>query len=124
MGHILGRVFKRRWNDLLVVIILTIVAIIIGALVMFLLEGFVCYEPNAFESTSIFTNDGNLFVCNPGFRSVPIAMYWATITLTTVGYGDIYPATILGMIFTCFFAIVAIGIGALPVGILGAGYVE
>jgi len=58
------------------------------------------------------------------FSSIPVAMYWGVITLTTIGYGDIYPTTTGGQVFTGFVAFYAVCIGSIPIGIIGAGYVE
>ncbi len=52
------------------------------------------------------------------------AVYWATVSLTTVGYGDIYPVTIAGRIVTMLSSFVGIAIIALPSGIITAGYME
>lgn len=58
------------------------------------------------------------------FPSIPAAMWWAIVTLTTVGYGDIYPVTMLGRFFGSIIALLGVGMVALPTGILGAGFVE
>lgn len=58
------------------------------------------------------------------FTSIPATMWWAVATLTTVGYGDIYPVTLLGKLCGSVVAILGIGMFALPTGILGAGFVE
>lgn len=52
------------------------------------------------------------------------AIYWATISLTTVGYGDIYPVTTAGRIITMISSIFGIAIVALPAGIITAGYMD
>lgn len=52
------------------------------------------------------------------------AVYWATISLTTVGYGDIYPVTMLGRVVTMFSSIFGIAIIALPSGVITAGYLD
>jgi voltage-gated potassium channel len=52
------------------------------------------------------------------------AIYWATISLTTVGYGDIYPVTTVGRVVTMVSSFVGIAIVALPSGIITAGYME
>lgn len=52
------------------------------------------------------------------------AIYWATVSLTTVGYGDIYPVSTLGRVITMFSSIFGIAIVALPAGIITAGYMS
>lgn len=52
------------------------------------------------------------------------AIYWATVSLTTVGYGDIYPITTIGRIVTMISSFVGIAIVALPAGIITAGYMD
>jgi voltage-gated potassium channel len=54
------------------------------------------------------------------FSSVFASMWWAAITLTTVGYGDVYPITTGGRIFTVVMLIVALGIIAVPTGIVAS----
>jgi voltage-gated potassium channel len=58
------------------------------------------------------------------FGSIPAAMWWAVVTLTTVGYGDIYPITPIGRVLAGTIAILGIGMVALPTSILGSGFVE
>ncbi len=58
------------------------------------------------------------------FSSIPHAMWWAIITLTTVGYGDAYPVTLMGRFLASIIALLGIGMFALPAGILSAGFVE
>lgn len=58
------------------------------------------------------------------FPSIPAAMWWGVATLTTVGYGDIYPVTAIGKIFSGFIAFLGIGMFALPTGILASGFAE
>ena len=52
------------------------------------------------------------------------AVYWATVSLTTVGYGDIYPVTTAGRIITMISSMFGIAIVALPAGIITAGYMD
>ena len=52
------------------------------------------------------------------------AVYWATVSLTTVGYGDIYPVTTLGRIITMISSIFGIAIVAMPAGIITAGFMD
>ncbi|MCB2082021.1 MAG: ion transporter [Hyphomicrobiales bacterium] len=54
------------------------------------------------------------------FSSIPHSLWWAIATLTTVGYGDIYPVTVWGKIFTSIVVMVGLGFIAMPAGILTA----
>lgn len=56
------------------------------------------------------------------FGSIPRALWWAVITMTTIGYGDVFPITPLGKIVASFVAIVGIGLIAMPTGILAAAF--
>jgi voltage-gated potassium channel len=58
------------------------------------------------------------------FGSIPEAMWWAVVTLATVGYGDVFPITPLGKFFAAIVALSAIGLFALPAGILATGFAE
>ena len=54
------------------------------------------------------------------YSSIPAAMWSAIVTLTTVGYGDVYPITPMGRILTTFIMLAGIGFVALPAGIMGS----
>jgi voltage-gated potassium channel len=54
------------------------------------------------------------------FKSVPHSMWWAVATLTTVGYGDIYPITLGGRLFTTIILFIGLGIIAIPTGLLAS----
>lgn len=58
------------------------------------------------------------------FPHIPAAMWWGMATLTTVGYGDIFPITPLGKLLGAFIAFLGIGMFALPTGILASGFAE
>jgi voltage-gated potassium channel len=58
------------------------------------------------------------------FSSIPAAMWWGVITLTTVGYGDVYPITVMGKIIGSFIALLGIGMFALPAGILSSAFAD
>jgi voltage-gated potassium channel len=58
------------------------------------------------------------------FPDIPSAMWWGVATLTTVGYGDVFPITPLGKLFGAFIALLGIGMFALPTGILASGFAE
>ena len=97
--QIIMNVLKKSKNALLTVCTLAIGYIIVCALIIFNVE------PDSFE---------NFFE----------AIYWATVSLTTMGYGDIYPITAFGRIITMLSAFVGIAIVALPAGIITAGYMS
>lgn len=58
------------------------------------------------------------------FSSIPASLWWGVVTLTTVGYGDIYPVTVAGRVLGAAIAILSIGLFALPAGILASGFAE
>jgi len=58
------------------------------------------------------------------FSSIPATMWWAIITMTGVGYGDVIPITIMGKILASIISIISIGIVALPAGLLASGFNE
>ena len=92
-------VVKREKKGLLAVGILAGGYILLSALVMFQVE------PNSFDS---FFD----------------AIYWAVVTLTTVGYGDIYPTSDIGRVVSMLSSFMGIAIVALPTGIITAGYMN
>lgn len=94
-----SNVLKKSKDSLITVGSLAVCYIMIAALVIFNVE------PDSFET---------LFD----------AIYWATVSLTTVGYGDIYPVTDAGRIITMLSSFVGIAIVALPAGIITAGYMS
>ncbi len=57
---------------------------------------------------------------NSGFSSIPMSIYWAVVTLTTVGYGDIAPVTVLGQFLSAVLMIIGYAIIAVPSGIVTA----
>lgn len=58
------------------------------------------------------------------FSSIPAAMWWGIVTLTTVGYGDLYPKTVIGKFIGSIVVILGIGLFALPAGVLASGFAE
>lgn len=58
------------------------------------------------------------------FASIPAAMWWSIVTLTTVGYGDVYPVTNWGRFLGSIVVILGIGLFALPTGVLASGFAE
>ena len=89
--------FKKQKRSLVTVFVLAIGYIFVAALLVFNVE------PETF---------------NTFFD----ALYWSTISLTTVGYGDIYTVSLAGRLVTMFSSIIGVAIVALPAGIVTAGY--
>jgi voltage-gated potassium channel len=58
------------------------------------------------------------------FQSIFHSMWWAIVTLTTVGYGDAYPITMGGKIFTFFVLIIGVGVVTIPAGLIGSALSE
>lgn len=58
------------------------------------------------------------------FSSIPASLWWGIMTMTTVGYGDVYPITVMGKLIAAFFAALGIGFFALPSAILASALIE
>jgi voltage-gated potassium channel len=58
------------------------------------------------------------------FSSITESIWWATVSLATVGYGDVYPVTAGGKIFASIISLIGIGIVAIPTGIISASFVQ
>lgn len=58
------------------------------------------------------------------FSSIPATFWWSIVTITSVGYGDMVPITVLGKIFTAIITVSGLAIFALPAGIVTAGFLE
>ena len=58
------------------------------------------------------------------FASIGHAFWWAIATLTTVGYGDVYPITAIGKVLSAIIALIGIGFVALPTGIISSAFIE
>jgi len=100
----LGRMasaIRHSWNELLASFLISISLIMVGAVLMYFVEG--SAQPET-------------------FGSVPRALWWSMATLTTVGYGDAYPITVLGKITASLIAIVGISAVAIPAGIFAAAF--
>ncbi|MEO1712581.1 MAG: ion transporter [Bacteroidota bacterium] len=61
---------------------------------------------------------------NPGFSSIPKSIYWAIVTLTTVGFGDITPQTELGQFFSAVVMVLGYAVIAVPTGIVSAEFIQ
>jgi len=99
--ELITKVIKERACDLIISLTMVIILILISASLMYFSERDM--QPEAFSS-------------------IPAAMWWAVATLTTVGYGDIYPITILGKFLASCISILGIAAFAIPTGILSSAF--
>lgn len=96
-------VLSSKKNELLMTVFIAFVLLLISSTLMYYIETDVQPEK---------------------FKSIPHAFWWAIATLTTVGYGDVYPITAMGKFLGSFIAIIGIGFVALPTGILSSAFME
>ena len=101
--QVFGRVLVHTWGQLVFSLVLLAVLLLLASSLIYMAEQDA--QPEAFSS-------------------IPAAMWWAIATLTTVGYGDIYPVTPLGKFLGSVIAVFGIGMFALPAGVLGAAFLE
>ena len=99
---ILAAIESRKY-ELLVSMIFAIFLMVISSTFLYLIEGDV--QPEI-------------------FGSIPRSMWWSVATLTTVGYGDVYPITPIGRLFAGITAILGIGLIAMPTGIVAGAFNE
>ena len=99
----MGAVVRERRHELLVAVFLTVLLLMVASTLMYYLESQV--QPEAF----------------PNILS---SMWWAVATLTTIGYGDVFPVTDWGRLLSGIIAILGIGLVALPTAIISSGFVE
>ncbi|MBQ3559184.1 MAG: ion transporter [Agathobacter sp.] len=101
--NVISEVLKSRKQQLISSVFIIVMLMIASSLCMYSLE----HE----AQPEVFSN---------AFSGI----WWAASTLLTVGYGDIYPVTMLGKIFGIFIAFLGVGMVAIPTGIISAGFVE
>jgi voltage-gated potassium channel len=100
-GQNLIRALKASQHKITVFLLTVLTSVVIMGTVMFIVEG-----------------------PENGFSSIPRSIYWAIVTMTTVGYGDIAPKTPLGQTLASFIMILGYGIIAVPTGIVSAEMVQ
>ncbi|MDR2222351.1 MAG: ion transporter [Flavobacteriaceae bacterium] len=100
---IVMNVFKRKANELAIAAFLLVFLLLIASTAIYYAEN--SSQPEAFSS-------------------IPDSMWWSVITICTVGYGDIYPVTLMGKIIGGVLAVIGIGFFALPTGIISSGFTE
>lgn len=105
--EVLGKVIRKEKGVLLTVLGIAIFYVFVTALIMFNVE------PHVNPVTGATT-----------FATFFDALYWATVTLTTVGYGDMIPATDIGRFVSMLSSLFGVAIIALPSGVITASYLE
>jgi voltage-gated potassium channel len=100
---LMNRVLKDKREELLISIVFTLFLLVIASTLMYYVENEAQPE---------------------NFSSIPETMWWGIATLTTIGYGDVYPITGLGKFLGGIIALLGIGIFALPAGIMASGFSE
>jgi voltage-gated potassium channel len=105
--RILGKVINKEKQILLTVLWIAIFYVFLTALIMFNAEPHI----NPATGTTTFNNFFD-------------ALYWATVTLTTVGYGDMIPVTNIGRFVSMLSSLFGVAIIALPSGVITAGYLD
>ena len=93
----ISNAIKNKGPDIVIALVMILIMLVISASLMYLAEHEV--QPEAFSS-------------------IPASMWWAVATLTTVGYGDVYPITVLGKIMASMIALLGIAAIAVPTGII------
>lgn len=107
---IVGAALNRAWPALLAALAVAAAQVFVAAILLYFVEGAqpIPGHPEQAER----------------FGSVLRALWWSVVTLTTVGYGDVFPVTVLGKIAAGLVAVAGIGIVALPTGILASSFAE
>jgi voltage-gated potassium channel len=100
---LIGDVFKEKRSDLGITAFVTFILLVIASTLMYHIEG--QEQPQAFPN-------------------IVASFWWAVATLTTVGYGDVYPITAWGKFISGIIALLGIGLVALPTGILSSAFIE
>ncbi len=103
--HVIINVFKTRKNELLLSLILVIFLIILS-------------------SSAIYFAEHDHPVNQYKFTSIPATIWWSVVTLTTTGYGDMYPMTTFGKSMAGVIMLTGVAFFALPAGIITAGFLE
>lgn len=96
-------VFKTRYYDLMLAFIITLFFIVISSFMVYFAEHNA--QPDKFSS-------------------IPQTIWWAVETISTIGYGDLYPITVLGKFFTIIIMLAGVALLAFPSGIITAGFMD
>ena len=99
----MATVVRERRHELMVAVFLTSLLLVVASTLMYYMESKV--QPEAFPN-------------------IVASLWWAVATLTTIGYGDVFPVTGMGRLLSGIIAVLGIGLVALPTAIISSGFVE
>ena len=99
---VLGAALRRAGSQLLTTLAVALTLVYVAAVMLYFIEG--------------------VWQGRDEFNSIPRALWWSMATLTTVGYGDVYPITTLGRIAAAIIAMAGIGVVALPAGVFASAF--
>lgn len=105
-AQMIFNVFKSRVNELILSLVLVLFLIIIASCLLYFAEHLYPSEDKS------------------KFTSIPATLWWAVVTLTTTGYGDVVPLTTVGKILAGVIMLTGVAFFALPAGIITAGFLE
>jgi len=98
---LMGSILKSKKEEITVAIAMSLILLLIASALMYFIES--AAQPKVFSS-------------------IPAAMWWGVMTMTTVGYGDVYPITPAGKVLAGVIALLGISLFILPAGIIATGY--
>ena len=98
-----GKVVRERRDELLITVMMTALVLLVASILMYYIEG---------EAQS------------DKFPNILSSLWWAVVTLTTIGYGDVVPVTGWGRLLSGLVAVMGIGLVAVPTGIVSSGFIE
>ena len=98
-----GKVLRERRAELLITVMMTALVLLVASILMYYLEG---------DAQS------------DKFPNILSSLWWAVVTLTTIGYGDVVPVTGWGRLLSGLVAVMGIGLVAVPTGIVSSGFIE
>ncbi len=98
-----GKVLRERRDELLITVMMTALLLLVASILMYYIEG---------EAQS------------DKFPNILSSLWWAVVTLTTIGYGDVVPVTGWGRLLSGLVAVMGIGLVAVPTGIVSSGFIE
>jgi voltage-gated potassium channel len=107
-ANMIVNVFRKRANELALSFVLAIFLIIIASCIMYFAEH-LAIPPGEKESK---------------FSSIPATIWWAVVSLTTTGYGDMVPLTNIGKVMASVIMLTGVAFFALPAGIITAGFID